>query len=457
MRQMSVAMKTKLVYVETFGCQMNVNDTEKILALLKDAGYHPTADSSCADLVILNTCSVRAKAEQKVYNRLVNLKGLKGKNRRVILGVGGCVAQQEGARLMEKVPFLDLVFGTHNLHKLPDMVRAAEEGERLVEVGFIDNDTRLDLFPATDPAGGVTRFVTVMQGCENFCSYCIVPYVRGPEISRRAPDIIREIRELAEAGVREVTLLGQNVNSYGLKHSGKPDFPGLLRAVAAIPGIDRIRFTTSHPKDISPDLIDCFARLDKLCSHIHLPAQSGSDAVLKRMNRGYTRREYLSKVAALRAARPDIQITGDMIVGFPGESVDDFGLTLSLMDEVGYADLFYFIYSPRPETRASLFVDGVSQAEKQERLGKLREMQRRMTREQNLAFVGTRQQVLVEGPSKQGDQLFGRTSGNRAVNFAAPAELIGRIADVTITKAYQNSLLGEIRGPGTKGLGTGDR
>ena len=428
---------------------MNVNDSEKIVALLKGAGYRPTTDFSLADLIILNTCSVRAKAEQKVYNHLGRYKGLKNRNRRMILGVGGCVAQQEGERLLASVPFLDIVFGTHNLHLLPEMVRAAEKGQRLAETAFIDNDTRLDLFPADPGGGGVSRFVTVMQGCDNFCSYCIVPHVRGREISRRSAEIVDEIGKMADKGVREVTLLGQNVNSYGLKSPDEPEFAALLRLVAGIPGIERIRFTTSHPKDISPPLIACFAELPKLCGHIHLPAQSGSDAVLARMNRGYTRVQYLAKVAALRDARPDIQITGDMIVGFPGETEDDFARTLSLMEEVRYADLFSFIYSPRPETKAAEYPEHIDRVEKQTRLDRLLGLQRGMTLEWNRSLVGSRQRVLAEGISKRGDQLYGRTSGNRTVNFAGDPALIGSMVEVTITRAFQNSLLGEIPGPGT--------
>ena len=449
-RRRGTVASEKLLYVETFGCQMNVNDSEKIVALLRKVGYHPTQDSSRADLIILNTCSVREKPEQKVYSSLCRYKGLKNRNRRLLLAVGGCVAQQEGERLLEKVPYLDIVFGTHNLHLLPEMVRQAEDGTRRAEVGFIDGDARLDLFPVEDAAGGVSRFVTIMQGCDNFCSYCIVPYVRGREVSRRSVEIVQEIGELAAKGVKEVTLLGQNVNSYGLKSAGEPDFAGLLRQVATIPGIERIRFTTSHPKDISPPLIACFAELPTLCSHIHLPAQSGSDAVLARMGRGYTRGEYLQKVAALRAARPGIQITGDMIVGFPGESEADFRDTLSLMDVVGYADLFSFKYSVRPGTSAAGFADDVDGAVKQERLARLQELQRRMTLEANKGFVGSVQEVLVEGVSKRGGQLFGRTCGNRVVNFAGDPTLVGCSVRVEITRAFQNSLLGEIRGGGTR-------
>ena len=437
----------KSVYVETFGCQMNVSDSDKIVALLKGIGYEPTADSSVADLIILNTCSVRAKAEQKVYNHLANYKGMKNRNKNLILGVGGCVAQQEGGKLLEKVPHLDLVFGTHNLHLLPELVRAAEQGRRAVEVDFLDRETRADLFPFSDTSGGISRFVTVMQGCDNFCSYCIVPYVRGREMSRPSGDIVREIHAMADQGVKEVTLLGQNVNSYGLKEADELDFPGLLRRISEIDGVERIRFTTSHPKDISEGLIGCFAELSKLCSHIHLPAQSGSDDVLSRMNRGYTRAQYLEKVAALKRVRPDIQITGDMIVGFPGESEADFQETLSLMEKVGFADLFSFIYSVRPGTGAAGFTDDVTRRDKQERLDRLQGLQRTTTYDINRSLVGTRQQVLVEGKSKRGDQLSGRISGNKIVNFAAEESLLGQLVEVTITRAYQNSLLGELLMP----------
>ncbi|HEY6837890.1 MAG TPA: tRNA (N6-isopentenyl adenosine(37)-C2)-methylthiotransferase MiaB [Geobacteraceae bacterium] len=438
------AVRAKYLYIETFGCQMNVSDSEKIVALLKGVGYEPTRDSARADLILFNTCSVRAKAEQKVYQHLAKFKGAKNGDRRVLIGVGGCVAQQEGERLLEKVPHLDLVFGTHNLHRLPEMVRAAEEGGRLAEVDFIANETRRDLFPIDDAPGGITRFVTIMQGCDNFCSYCVVPYVRGREISRRAADVVAEITALAAKGVREVTLLGQNVNSYGLKEPGEPDFATLLRQLSAIEGLERIRFTTSHPKDISEPLIACFAELPKLCSHIHLPVQAGSDAILAAMKRGYTRSQYLDVVARLKAARPDLQITGDMIVGFPGETAEDFEETLSLMEEVRYADLFSFIYSPRPETTAAKLPDPVDRAEKQNRLERLQALQRAMTLERNQSLVGSCQHVLVEGMSKRGDQLSGRSSGNRTVNFAGAPSLIGTIVPVRIIRAYQNSLLGEM-------------
>ncbi len=435
---------TKKLYIETFGCQMNVNDSETMVSLLKDLEYIPTDNPESADLIVLNTCCIRAKAEQKVYSELGRLKRLKRGGKKVLLGVGGCIAQQEGDRLLRRVPYLDLVFGTHSLHLLPDMVRAAERGERLARNDFLDPETRLDLFPRKEADGGVTRFVTVMQGCDNFCSYCIVPYVRGREVSWRSADILREIREMADTGVKEVTLLGQNVNSYGLKSSGEPDFAGLLRLVAEIDGIERIRFTTSHPKDISPALIACFAELPKLCGHIHLPAQAGSDRVLKAMNRGYTRRDYLDKIEALKKARPGIQITGDMIVGFPGETDEEYRETLSLMDEVGYADLFSFIFSTRRETEAARLPDTLTRKEKQERLARLQRKQMGMTLERNRSFVGSCQEVLVEGESKRSDQIFGRTSGNRIVNFEGDSSLVGSLVTVRIVDAFQNSLLAEM-------------
>jgi tRNA-2-methylthio-N6-dimethylallyladenosine synthase len=433
----------KLLYLETFGCQMNVDDSEKIVSMLKKIGYQPTDNPSQADLIILNTCSVRAKAEHKLYSSLGRLKDLKKANEHLIIGVGGCVAQKEGERLLKKAPFVNLVFGTHNLHLVPNMLSEAEEGQRLTNVDFIDNDTRLDLFPQSDEEGPVSRFVTIMQGCDNYCTYCIVPFVRGSEISRRSSDIIDEILRLANKGVKEVTLLGQNVNSYGLKSQGECDFSELLHKVAAIEGIERIRFTTSHPKDLSPSLVSCFADMPKLCGHIHLPAQSGSDVILDKMERGYNRKQYLEKIGALKKARPDIQITGDMIVGFPGESEEDFLQTLSLMKEVEFADQFSFIFSVRPETKAASFCDSVSQKEKQERLSRLQALQKQLTLARNKSFIGSIQKVLVEGRSKRGDQLFGRTDGNRIVNFSGDISLVGNFVSVKITKAFQNSFLGE--------------
>jgi tRNA-2-methylthio-N6-dimethylallyladenosine synthase len=438
--------QAKQLYLETFGCQMNVSDSEKIVTLMKGIGYTRTSDPSHADLVLLNTCSIRAKAEQKVYGHLGKFKALKGAKPGLIIGVGGCVAQQEGEKLLRKAPFVNLVFGTHNLHLLQEMVSGAESGRRSIETDFVDDEKRFDLFPFSEAEGGVSRFVTVMQGCDNFCAYCIVPHVRGREISRSAARIVEEVAALAAAGVTEVNLLGQNVNSYSAKSPGEPDFPELLKLVAQVDGIQRIRFTTSHPKDMSQRLIDCFAEIPKLAPHIHLPAQSGSDAVLSRMNRGYSRAEYLAKVAALKVACPGIQFTGDMIVGFPGEDEAAFEETLSLMEEVAYADLFSFIYSARPGTKAADYPDHTPHAVKQGRLERLQAAQKKRTLARNESFVGTVQQVLVEGLSTSGDSLFGRTGGNRGTIMEGDPSLAGRVLQVRIVEGLQTILQGEILG-----------
>ena len=433
-----------MLYLETFGCQMNVSDSEKIVGLMKGIGYGRTADCGQADLILLNTCSIRAKAEQRVYGHLGKFKALKAEKPGLIIGVGGCVAQQEGEKLLKRAPFVNLVFGTHNLHLLPQLVSGAEGGKRSSETAFLDDEARFDLFLPAGEEGSVTRFVTVMQGCDNFCAYCIVPHVRGREISRSAAKIVDEVAALAAAGVTEVTLLGQNVNSYASKNPGEPDFPALLRRVAAIDGIKRIRFTTSHPKDISPRLIDCFAEIPKLAPHIHLPAQSGSDTVLRLMNRGYSRAGYLEKVAQLRAACPAIQFTGDMIVGFPGEDEAAFQETLELMREVGYADLFSFIFSARPGTAAAGLSDATGYAEKLGRLERLQAAQKKETLARNRGFEGSVQQVLVEGLSSSGDCLFGRTGGNRGTLMEGDPCLAGRVLEVRIVEGLQTLLKGDI-------------
>jgi len=437
-------MNLKHLYMETYGCQMNVSDSERIVSMLAAIGYTQNQTLKQADLILLNTCSVRGGAEEKIYKRLENLGHLKKSHKGLVIGVGGCVAQHEGDMLLEKFPWVDLVFGTHNLHLLPEMVAAAESGQRRSETAFIDNDQRLDLFPAVQESSRVSRFVTVMQGCDNYCSYCIVPYVRGPEISRRSSDILIEIDRLAAGGVKEVVLLGQNVNSYGLNAPDQPSFSGLIRQIAGIEGIRRIRFTTSHPKDMSDDLIECFATEAKLCGHIQLPAQSGSNAILERMNRGYTRESYLDRIRALKAARPGIVITGDMIVGFPGESEEDFEQTLALIEEVRYADIYSFVYSPRPGTQAAELSETLSREQKQARLERLLLIQRRITLEINRSFVGSDQAVLVEGPGKRPGQVSGRADSGKTVNFIGIPGLVGSIADVRIVAAYQNSLVGEL-------------
>ncbi len=446
-------MNDKAFYLETFGCQMNVVDSERIVGLLDDIGYHQVEEPEQADLILLNTCAVRDKAVRKAYGHLGRFKPMKERKPDLILGMGGCIAQQEGKQLLEEFSYLDLVFGTHNVHRLPEMVQqVAEKHVRCEETEFLDRETRLQLFPSRTGQEAYTRFVTVMQGCDNFCSYCVVPYVRGREISRPSAEILEEIRELAAQGVREITLIGQNVNSYGLKEDGEISFAGLLEQVNAVDGIDRIRFTTSHPKDLSDDLIDCFGKLDKLCKHLHLPVQCGSDNILKAMNRGYTRERYLEIVERLRQVCPEIRLSSDIIVGFPGETEDDFAETMSLLEKVRYTEIYSFIYSPRRGTTAADMVDDMPAELKQKQFNRMLELQQEISRQTWEADVGTIQDVLVEGESKIGEgQMFGRSTWNRIVNFSGPAGLAGKLVLVKITKAFRNSLLGELVEQGEKG------
>ena len=439
-------MNDKAFYLETFGCQMNVVDSERIVGLLDEIGYRQVEEPEQADLILLNTCAVRDKAVRKAYGHLGRFKPMKERKPDLILGMGGCIAQQEGKQLLEEFSYLDLVFGTHNVHRLPEMVQqVAEKHVRCEETEFLDRETRLQLFPSRTGQEAYTRFVTVMQGCDNFCSYCVVPYVRGREISRPSAEILEEIRELAAQGVREITLIGQNVNSYGLKEDGELSFAGLLEQVNAVDGIDRIRFTTSHPKDLSDDLIECFGRLDKLCKHLHLPVQCGSDNILKAMNRGYTRERYLGVVERLRQVCPEIRLSSDIIVGFPGETEADFAETMSLLEKVRYTEIYSFIYSPRRGTAAADMADEMTAEVKQDQFNRMLELQQEISRQTWEADVGTIQEVLVEGESKVGaGQMFGRSTWNRIVNFAGPAELAGKLVSVKITKAFRNSLLGEL-------------
>lgn len=437
-------MNTKQLYLETIGCQMNVNDSERIVSLLEPLGYSLCSQKRSANLIVFNTCTVRAGAEERLHQNVANLKNLKKKRPGVLIGIAGCVAQQQGEALLQQYPWVDLVFGTHNLHLVPDMVRDAEFGIRRSETQFLDNSQRMDLFPAIEGRSRVSAFVTVMQGCDNFCSYCIVPHVRGREISRRFDDILKEVNDLAGQGVKEVVLLGQNVNSYGLMGEPQPDFSRLVRAVAEVDGIERIRFVTSHPKDMSDDLITCFAELPKLCGSLHLPAQSGSNRILQAMNRGYSCEHYLEIITRLRQARPGIKITGDMIVGFPGETEADFEETLSLMEQVNYFDLFSFAYSPRPGTRAAELHDELSTETRRLRLDRLQKQQLAYSRKHNEAFAGTVETVLVEGAAKRPGQLMGRCDSGRIVNFAAEGELTGQLVKVRIKEGYANSLLGEL-------------
>ena len=436
-------MKAKRLYIDTVGCQMNVNDSERIVSLLEPLGYQVVTERASATMIMFNTCSVRAGAEDRLYQNIANLRNLKRKRPGTLIGVAGCVAQQQGEELLARFPWLDFVIGTHTLHLLPALVAQAESGTRGCATQFLDDHQRLDLLPPIVHRTRVSEFVTVMQGCDNYCSYCIVPYVRGREVSRRFDDIMEEVQGLVKTGVKEVVLLGQNVNSYGRTGESQPSFVELVEAVCDVHGIERVRFVTSHPKDMSDGLIECFARLPKLCGAVHLPAQSGSDRILESMNRGYTRAQYLEVIRKLRAVRPDIQITGDMIVGFPGEDDQDFEQTLSLMEEVRYFDLFSFMYSSRPGTAAARWEDRLSRSVKQDRLDRLQRLQLEHSRAHNDSYLGTIQTVLVEGAAKYPDQVSGRADNGRIVNLPGPLSLVGSLVDVRITASYANSLLGE--------------
>ena len=422
---------------------MNVHDSEQIAALLKGDGYESTDDFRKADLIIVNTCSIREKAAQKVYSQLGRFRELKRSKPGLIIGMGGCLAQQWRSKIFARAPFLDLVFGTHNIHQLPDLIRTIETtGSRLEETTFHESVKSVGIM-ALPENGAVSAYVTIMQGCNNFCSFCVVPYLRGPEVSRPSQDVIDEIKALADHGIREVTLLGQNVNSYG-KTVGT-DFVALLHEVGKIGGIERVRYTTSHPKDLSFDLMRCYTDIDKLCEHIHLPVQSGSDLILKRMNRGYTKAQYLDKVESLRNICPDIGITSDMIVGFPGETERDFQETIDLMEKIRFDNLFSFNYSEREGTAAVKFADKVDECIKRERLQALQSLQEKHTLERNRALEGRIEDVLVEGVSKKmPDEMMGRTRSNKIVNFRGKKELIGKTVSALITEAYLHSVKGEL-------------
>jgi len=438
----------KKFYIQTYGCQMNQYDSERIARVLRRSGYIQTERIDTADLLLLNTCSVRDKAEQKVYSALGSWKEFKDYRDGVIIGVGGCVAQQEGENLLRRIPHLDIVFGTHNIHKLPELVEQAESARaRPVEVAFYrDPGYMEDLAEGDARVHGAKAYVTIMQGCNKVCSFCIVPHVRGREVSRPSARIIAEIEALVAQGVKEVMLLGQNVNSYGKLSAGELSFAELLRRVDAVEGLQRIRFTTSHPQDLSPELIEAFATCRNLCEHLHLPVQSGSDTVLQRMRRGYSRDEYLARIDALRRRCPQVALSTDVIVGFPGESDDEFGDTLELLRRVEYDELFSFTYSPRPQTvSAKLYEDDVDPSVKKERLKSVQDLQQAISLKKNRRRVGDVEEILLEGPAKlKSGRLMGRTRSNRIVNVGAPESLVGQTVKVRIVSATANSLLGEL-------------
>ena len=436
----------KKVYIRTFGCQMNDYDSDRMADVLRvAAGYEPTNDVEQADLVLFNTCSVREKAQEKVFSDLGRVKHLKAKG--VLIGVGGCVASQEGADIIERAPYVDLVFGPQTLHRLPQMIEA-RLGQRRAQVDI--SFPEIEKFDHLPPARvqGASAFVSIMEGCSKYCSYCVVPYTRGEEVSRPFDDVLAEVAGLAERGVKEVTLLGQNVNAYrgAMGASEVADFALLIESVAEIAGIERIRYTTSHPKEFTSRLIEVYGRVGKLVDHLHLPVQHGSDRILAAMKRGYSVLEYKSTIRRLRAVRPGISLSSDFIVGFPGETDEDFGRTMRLIEEIGFDSSFSFVFSPRPGTPAASLADDTPPGVKLERLRHLQATIEANARRIGDSRVGTVQRILVEGRSRKSAlELMGRTECNRIVNFdggAQAEQLLGRMLDVRITEALPHSLRG---------------
>jgi tRNA-2-methylthio-N6-dimethylallyladenosine synthase len=440
---------SRRVFFHTFGCQMNEYDTGKMRARLASDGYVDTDDPAAADLILLNTCSIREKAVDKMSSALGEYRRHKRTRRDVVIGVAGCVAQQEGQALLDRYPDVDLVFGPDGVPQVTRLVERARRGERVLDTGFLDLETYpfvRDVDP-TAGAQGVGSFVTIQKGCDNKCTFCIVPTTRGAEASRPADEIVEEVRALTARGVREITLIGQNVNSYGLKIPGQPTFARLLYLVAEVPGVERIRYTTSHPRDMGDDVVQAYRDLPQLSSHLHLPVQSGSNRVLRRMKRFYTRERYLGVVAALRDARPDLALTTDIIAGFPGETDEDWAETMSLLDEVGFVASFSFLYSPRPGTAALRLGDEVEDAVASARLTAWQTTQRARSLVWTRGHEGQVVSVLVEGTSRHDPALVcGRTSGNLMVNFVGGPELIGRTMDVLVTRGFTHSARGEVRG-----------
>ena len=434
-------------HIKTFGCQMNEYDSDKMADVLRAcAGMEQTDSPEEADVILFNTCSIREKAEEKVFSDLGRVRPLKLANPGLLIGVGGCVASQEGAAILKRAPYVDVVFGPQTLHRLPQLLEARRAtGRPQVDISFPEIE-KFDHLPVPQTVSG-TAYVSIMEGCSKYCTFCVVPYTRGEEVSRPLADVMRDIRVLAAQGVKEVTLLGQNVNAYlGLSEDGDTvDFAFLLQAIAALEGIARVRFTTSHPKDMTQRLIDVYATTPKLVSHLHLPVQSGSDRILAAMKRGHTVLEYRSIIRRVRAARPDICITSDFIVGFPGESEQDFEATMKLIDEIGFDNSFSYLYSPRPGTPAAEMRDDTPYGVKAARLKRLQD--RIAEQEDTVArtMMGTTQRALVEGVSKKDiRELAARTDNNRVVNFSGAASLIGRFVEVKITQVVRHTLRGEL-------------
>ena len=437
----------KRFYLKTMGCQMNDHDSEVLRGLLLSLGYQPTGTVEKADLILYNTCCVRENPERKVYGHIAAFRRLKEKNPDLVIGICGCMPQQpqELEQMLKRLPHVDLIFGTHNIHRLPELLERATSGERVVEIWdeaqYDEGQDFRDELPV-QRSSGLKAFVNVIYGCTNFCTYCIVPYVRGKEHSRTPETIRGDVQALVAEGYKEVTLLGQNVNAYGKDLSEKTSFSTLLGDLNSIDGLARIRFTTSHPRDMGSDLIGALAKLDKVCEHLHLPVQAGSTTLLKRMNRGYTREYYLNLVDQVRQAMPDISLTTDLIVGFPGETDQDFNDTLSLVREVGFDSAFTFIYSPREGTPAARLPNRIPEELKKERIYELIALQNSISDTKMRRLIGTTQELLVEGRSK--GRLIGRTRTNRQVVVEGPDELVGTLISAEITEASTWSLQGRV-------------
>ncbi len=438
---------SRKLYIKTFGCQMNEYDSARTADLLRAShGLERTDDPAKADVLLVNTCSVREKAAEKLFSEIGRWREFKAARPGVRIGVGGCVASQEGEAIRSRAPYVDLVYGPQTLHRLPEMLDAS--GTRpAVDVSFPEIE-KFDRLPQPS-VNGPSAFVSIMEGCSKYCSFCVVPYTRGEEFSRPFDDVITEVVELAERGVREVTFLGQNVNAYcGAMHDGGMcDLAELIRFAASIDGLDRLRFTTSHPQEFSQALVDVYSDVPELVSHLHLPVQSGSDRILERMKRGYCASDYVTKIQELRKRRPDISLSSDFIVGFPGETDEDFQATMDLIEAVRFDTSFSFVYSARPGTPAAGFVDEVPLVRKKARLARLQSRIAEMAQELSRSMVGSVQRVLVEGPSKKSArQMSGRTENNRVVNFDAEPHTVGTFVDVAITEALPNSLRGRVSG-----------
>ncbi len=438
---------SKKVFIKTHGCQMNEYDSAKMLDVLNDShGMELTNSPQNADLILINTCSIREKAQEKVFSQLGMWRELKQQRPDLVIGVGGCVASQEGKAIRERAPYVDLVFGPQTLHRLPEMYAQNIKHKRaVVDISFPEIE-KFDRLP-TPRADGPTAFVSIMEGCSKYCTFCVVPFTRGEEVSRPLDDVLNEIALLAQQGVREINLLGQNVNAYrGITHDGdSADLSLLMNYVASVEGIDRIRFTTSHPVEMSDSIIQAFAEIPELVSHLHLPVQSGSDRILAAMKRGHTALEYKSTIRKLRKARPDLSLSSDFIIGFPGETDEDFAASMNLIADVSFDHSFSFVYSARPGTPASSFDDDIPIDVKKKRLAILQARISQMATQVSQSMLHTRQRVLVEGPSRKDPdhQLAARTENNRVVNFAGKAELIGFFVDLKITEVLPNSLRGE--------------